>query len=125
MTQWNMPDCLGMQETAHFECKKEELPALVRNIYFGELGKGLMQFMNRYQFLLYFGFGLAMLELLFGKKRDMEFYILVAAIIGGLLFSIIWEAMSRYVLAYVGYMIPMAALGFGNMTNIRNWRKKT
>jgi hypothetical protein len=69
--------------------------------------------MNRYQFILYFGTAV-MTTVSFlrkQKKAALENRLLLIAIVGGFLFSIIWEAMSRYVLPYVVYMIPLAAVG--------------
>jgi len=110
-SQWNMPDCFALHETEHFTVDESELPAVVRETYFGDLRNRLENYMNRYQFILYAGFAIAMGIMLFRPKKEMEYYLTAAAIIGGMCFSIIWEAMSRYVLAYEGYMIPLAAIG--------------
>ena len=106
-----MPDCYAIHETMHFTVEKDELPRIVQSIYHGEGYDRVWDYMNRYQFILYSCFAVAMLFFLFGKKREIEYYLLAAAVIGGMFFSILWEAMSRYVLAYEGYMIPLAAIG--------------
>lgn len=111
LSQWNMPDCYAIHETMHFTVEKDELPRIVQSIYHGEGYDRVWDYMNRYQFILYSCFAVAMLFFLFGKKREIEYYLLAAAVIGGMFFSILWEAMSRYVLAYEGYMIPLAAIG--------------
>lgn len=111
LTQWNMPDCYSLHETMHFDCEEAELPRAVRRIYYGEWKDSLLEFMNDFQFVLYVGFLLAVIVFAKGRKRGMEDYLLFVAVIGGFLFSILWEAMSRYVLAYVVYMIPLAAAG--------------
>ena len=51
----------------------------------------------------------------------MENWILLIAIVGGFLFSIIWEAMSRYVLPYAVYTIPLAAIG---METLQKWLRQ-
>ena len=45
------------------------------------------------------------------------------AVIGGFLFSILWEASSRYVLPYVVYMIPLAAMGIYRLVKISDRRR--
>ena len=46
--------------------------------------------------------------------KKVPFYELLIMIIllGGFLFTLIWESMSRYVLPYIVYMVPLAAIGW-------------
>lgn len=117
LTQWNMPDCYSLHETRHFDREQDELSGAVEEIYYGESGDRLQAFMNRYQFVIYAGFALAAAGLLRRDKRRIENCLLLIAIVGGFLFSVLWEAMSRYVLSYVVYMIPMAAAGIGQFSD--------
>lgn len=117
LTQWNMPDCYSLHETRHFDCEQDELSEAVREIYYGESGDRLQTYMNRYQFVIYVGFALAVAGLWRGDRRKIENCLPLIAIVGGLLFSVLWEAMSRYVLAYVVYMLPMAAAGIGQLSD--------
>ena len=112
LSQWNSPAYHSLYETRKFDCEKEELPELVRRIYYDD-EDAVRAFMNRYQFILYLCATIMTAMSLVDKKRKglLEVHILLIAIAGGFLFSIIWEAMSRYVLPYVVYMIPLAAVG--------------
>ena len=54
--------------------------------------------------ILYCGAGLL-------KKTDILQCMLLVGVIGGFLFSILWEAKSRYVLPYIVLLIPYMGLG--------------
>lgn len=132
LSQWNMPDCYAIHETMHFTVEKEQLPRLVYDLYYGDGHVRIMQYMNGYQFVLYACFAMAMIGLFFGKKREIAYYLPAAAVLGGFFFSILWEAMSRYVLAYEGYMILPAAIGMWEFQKLvetgiteakKRWRK--
>jgi hypothetical protein len=112
LSQWNSPACHVLFETHKFDCEQEELPAVVRRIYYDD-NEFVRAFMNRYQFILYFGTAIMTTVSFLRKQKKiaLENRLLLIAIVGGFLFSIIWEAMSRYVLPYVVYMIPLAAVG--------------
>ncbi|MCM1551344.1 MAG: hypothetical protein NC092_01475 [Butyrivibrio sp.] len=112
LSQWNSPAYHSLFETRRFDCEVEELPNIVRWIYY-EGEDSVKDYMNRYQFLLYFMTAFYVASALVHRKRErfLEDRILLIAVIGGFLFSIVWEAMSRYVLPYVVYMIPLAAVG--------------
>lgn len=118
VTQWNMPDCYSINETMHFDCEETELPMVVQWIYFDEGRDRLEDLMNRCQFVIYAGFVFTVLGLGRSDRRKIENYILLIAIVGGFLFSILWEAMSRYVLSYVVYMIPLAAVGIWQLREL-------
>jgi len=116
LSQWNSPAYHSLYETGSFDCEKEELPSIVQQIYYDR--ESLVNgFMNRYQFVLYLCTSIMATFALFHKKREdseettLENHILIIAIVGGFLFSALWEAMSRYVISYVVYMIPLAAIG--------------
>ena len=66
--------------------------------------------MNIYQILVYGG----VLFLLAEKRRQwttIENYILLICVFGGFLFSLMWEAKTRYVFPYFIAMIPYGAAG--------------
>ena len=67
--------------------------------------------MNQFQQLIFFGMLLSLFEL--WRRRDMESSLLPLIILGGLLYHLLFEAKSQYVLPYFVLMIPMAAFGFG------------
>lgn len=112
LSQWNAPAYHGLYETKSFTCEPEELPKIVYRIYYEEEA-AVIAFMDRYQSVLYFYVSVGVLLSLIGKKkqRHLEDRILLIAVVGGFLFHVLWEAMSRYALPYAIYMIPMAAMG--------------
>ena len=51
-------------------------------------------------------------SLLLGGNIPFYRYMQLVIIFGGFLFTMLWEAMSRYVFPYVIYMLPLAAMGW-------------
>ncbi len=121
LTQWNAPACHSYFETKAFTCVPEELPEIVHRIYY-EDESAINDFMDRYQFVLYFYVAIAVFFAFFSKKEEhgLENRILMIAIVGGFLFHILWEVMGRYALPYVVFMIPVAAAGMGRMGEFLN-----
>lgn len=106
-SQWSEPTygCFIMTYAA-----EEEREAIGESLYTGTLNRILQGFMNAYQLLIY----ASVLLLLIRRrktKEPLEWYILLIAVIGGVLFHLLWEAKSRYVLPYFVFMLPMAAAG--------------
>ena len=116
LSQWNSPGYNNYYVTENFDCGPEELPAFVRRIYYDD-AEAVLGYMDRYQFVLYFYAAVSAVALFVDKKKRhcLAERLLYIAIIGGFLFSAMWEANSRYVLPYVVYMIPLAALGIGRL----------
>ena len=78
--------------------------------------------MDSYQLVIY-GAVLFLLVYRRKEKRELEWYVLLIAVIGGVLFHELWEAKSRYVLPYFIMMIPMAAAGLMELGGaIGKWR---
>lgn len=107
LSQWNVPSYQCFLESLTFE---KEPSGFLKSLYFGRLYEKVLTIMDRYQFIIYAGC------LLFAVcKRKKEYpvyvYILWTSIIGGVLFSLIWEAAGRYILPYFVFMIPYAAAG--------------
>ena len=71
LSQWNSPAYHGFYETAAFKCEKEELPWLVKQIYF-EKKEMFKIFMDRYQFLLYSNAAIAVVAALFQKRSEVK-----------------------------------------------------
>lgn len=88
----------------------ETADPMILDAYFGELHDKLEDFLNRYHFIMYFGFGFCAVWLL-RQKFEIAECLPFIAIIGGFLFSILWEAKPRYVIPYVFLMLPAAAMG--------------
>ncbi len=119
LSQWNDPLylCLKMSGGGVTE---SESGGLVYDIYFGEGREAVLAYTNVYQLVIYFlVFVVSLLE---GIRKDGEydiaFYTLLIAIFGGFLFSLLWEAKSRYVFPYFVFMIPYAAIGMDKLYGI-------
>lgn len=119
LSQWNSPAYKSFFETRCFDCETEELPEFVRRIYYDD--KDIVSaIMDRYQFILYLCTAIITTVAFVRRKqeRQLENHILLITVVGGFLFSIIWEAKSRYVLPYVVYMIPLAAVGMWQLQEL-------
>ena len=113
--QWNDP---------LFECNTHLYsfrPGTVLNdfyesLYRGRLHELIFKYMNRYQAFLYLLCLLAAVRDLVRIVKDDTGYIynwfFHIFLIGGVLFSLIWEAKARYSLPYFIFLIPVAALLF-------------
>ena len=107
-----------MYSTETFNKEIEEIPNWINSLYYGKLHDIVWKFANYYQSVVY----LAMLCFVAGSlMRRGEYltgsvgYIPLIAIVGGFLFSIIWESQSRYVLPYYMFMILYAPIGIGKI----------
>ena len=77
-------------------------------------------FMNILQLLVYVSVVYLVVDS-WKNTRNLEFYMGLIAVFGGFLFSIIWEAKTRYVFPYFIIMIPYATIGFNLLVdNIYN-----
>lgn len=121
IAQWNEPmyHCLVMN------CKiVEEQSPIMHSLYFGKLRIATEEFMNIYQLVIYTAILGWMLSDLYRyskkglqqiKQQGIEQQILMVGIFGGFLFSMIWEAKTRYIFPYFLMMMPYAALGIERM----------
>lgn len=117
LTQWNEPtyEAFWVNESFAPEILDPETGepiegSPVREVFYGALGGKLTAFMNRYQFIIYGMAAIAAVCLLFTQRKTEEI-LLPTAIFGGLLFSILWEAKSRYILPYFVFLIIYGAYG--------------
>jgi len=108
LSQWNEPTYECFSATERFD---GEATDIVRNIYYEDLHRILEGFMNQYQLIIYIGFVLYIGYCVWNKVSFSN-YLFVIYIIGGMLFSILWEASSRYIFPYFVFMIPCAAYGW-------------
>nr|MCR5754867.1 hypothetical protein [Acetatifactor sp.] len=124
ITQWEVPmyHCIPMTY-AH----TEERGKLATSIYERTgLGGIIEKYMKIYQLLLYGG----ILFLLLKRIRNypkIEWYVLLIAAFGGFLFSVIWEAKTRYVFPYLLMLVPYMAVAmseFNLKVNTRFIEKK-
>lgn len=105
--QWNEGSYGSLIMTADFEAAPFPL---AQEIYGGKLQQPLVNWMERYLFVIY-GVGLiySLYGLLFWK--DIEESILPMIVIGGMIFSLLWESKARYVFPYVVIFLPAVAAG--------------
>lgn len=92
-----------------------EQSRIVQMIYKEEiLGKLVKVYMKAFQLFMY---GCILLWLLTHWKEKMviEKYVLLIAVFGGFLFSIIWEAKTRYIMPYMILMIPYFSMGLDEL----------
>jgi len=109
LLQWNQPSyqCLGVAESY------EVMPTgVVEAIYRGNLFSCTRNYFDCYQWVVYIGFACYLWCRVRGKEYEVNELILVLAIFGGMLFSLLWEAKSRYVLPYFILMIPYSVRGW-------------
>lgn len=111
LVQWNDPTLNCFMENRNFILPPQHP---VRDIVSeeGKYAALARELMNQYQFLLYTGFLLYCLSLLGRGNVSFCQYLPLIIIFGGFLFTLLWEAMSRYVFPYIIYMIPLAATGW-------------
>ena len=123
LTQWNSPKYGYTYEVHNFNCDPRELPDFVSRIYYYD-EISVQAYLNRYQFVLYFYTAVSAVILFANRKKGycLADYLLYIAIVGGFLFNALWEASSRYVLPYVVYMVPLAAIGICHLTKISDKR---
>lgn len=113
LAQWNDPmyHCLVMNQNIQYE----QFP-IIADIYFGSLRSVVEEYMNIYQLIVY-GSILGLFILTFKKWDKIEPFVLMIGIFGGFLFTIIWEAKTRYVFPYFIMMLPYAAVGLQQVIN--------
>lgn len=99
------------QVRGHSISKEDILNPIVDSVYTGGLNKVLDRWFNYYNMMIYIFFAAGMAFLLIRKKLSPEFIILPAAVLGGIIHHMIYEAKSQFVLPYFILLIPFAAYG--------------
>lgn len=114
LSQWNQPLFQSIYFNTIFN--EENKPSSDSYAYAVETWKfmSLFSLSDRLQFIVYVGM---ICYFAFCVKRDsnMLHQIPAVTIIGGFLFSIMWEAKARYSLPYYIMMFPLAAVGYRQM----------
>ena len=116
LVQWNDPTLNCFMENRNFI--PEPLPVIKEIVLQdGKYAAVAREIMNQYQLFLYVGVLFYAFSLL---RKKMPFYhmIIPITLVGGFLFTMLWEAMSRYVLPYIIYMLPVAAIGWSCAANV-------
>ena len=114
-TQWNAPMYQAITMNSLVE---GEQSAIIEKIYNGgRLSEAILSMMKVFQLLMY---GSILFWLIVRRKqiKNIEFYVLLIAVFGGFLFSMMWEAKTRYILPYLFMQIPYMALGVDAMVGL-------
>lgn len=74
------------------------------------------EIMNQLQNVIYIGVLFYYIYLAKHKRQEKE-YFLGLVLIGEVLFSLLWEAKSRYVFPYIVIALPAAAMGYWYLCN--------
>lgn len=111
MNQWNEPTYGAFYHTYYIQNQQE----WVDRVYFDDTVHGnVMNYMNRYQFILYFsilGYFISLFRSKSGNKYAVEKYLPGLIIIGEFMLSLLWECRSRYVYPYIVLAVPCAVAG--------------
>ncbi len=122
--QWNAP--MYQSLAMNGRVRDQQLP-VVREIFAGgRLTNCIEMGMKIFQLLMYGGI---LYLVVCQRKRfvHIETYVLLIAVFGGFLFSLMWEAKTRYVLPYLFMQIPYMAMGVGEIIGFmekRIWKTK-
>ena len=111
------------QVRSHDYPEGEKLPAFVESVYTGGMSKVLGIWFHYFTMMTYICFTAGMVWLIIRKKLNTESLILPVAILGGLLYHMVFEGKSQYILPYFILLIPFAAYGF--IESMRAIRKKS
>lgn len=122
LSQWNEP----LYQAYHFSQNYSEETVPTEGSFLFWLESHfmlLLGFCDKLQLILYLGM---LLYFTFAVKKDSNIlhHILPVMIIGGFLFSMIWEAKARYILPYYIAMFPMAVIGYQQFLialNLKRW----
>ncbi|MCM1044575.1 MAG: glycosyltransferase family 39 protein [Candidatus Gastranaerophilales bacterium] len=111
LSQWNEPlyQALFFNSQQAYEGTYDEnsLAYRIGGEYYGRV----LAFCNRWQFVIFLGM---LCYYLFAVRRDSNIlqHVLAITIIGGFLFSIVYEAKARYIFPYYVMMFPFAVYGY-------------
>lgn len=99
------------QVRSHNIPEGETLSGIVTSVYSGGLAKLLDIWFNYYDMMIYIGFTAGMVWLIKRKAAQPATVILPVAVLGGILYHMIFEGKSQYLLPYFILLIPYAMYG--------------
>lgn len=108
--QWNAPMYQCIVSSNHVIARQGKVAASIYEK--GRLYRWVSRYMKVFQMLLYASV-LFLLSVRYGKWHGVENYVLLIAVFGGFLFSLLWEAKTRYVFPYLLMLLPYMAAGVG------------
>lgn len=115
-SQWNEPTFMSLITNEWYSRNEEPQSTLAISFLYGTGREILYKFMNGYHFLIFFCTAIGCIALL--KKWKLENAYFVLNIFGGILFHMLWEAKSRYVMGYFVLMLPLAAYGCSKLIEL-------
>lgn len=113
-SQWNAP--MYQSLVMNSRIAGEQAPPIKNIFQHGKLGGLIESGMKIYQLLMYGG----ILFLLIIRRKEyvkIERYLLLIAVFGGFLFTLMWEAKTRYALPYLFMQVPYMALGVNELVS--------
>lgn len=125
-SQLNEPSFESIWLSQVREHKLEEgeiLSPIASSVYTGGLNTIFDNWFNYYNMIIYISFAAGMIWLMRRRKLSCETLILPVAVLGGVMYHMIFEAKSQYLLPYFVLMIPFAVYGF--IESIRAVYKKS
>ena len=107
---YNTPMHLESKEEIENEISKSKLISFVQN-------EKVEQFISVYQkaSLMLITICIGIVTINNFRKKDDEVILLLLALIGGFWFHFLWEAKSRYIIPYIVAVIPLTAIGYGQI----------
>ena len=115
LEQWGEPSYTSFTMTGKNAAKVGS--ALTSAVYSEPAFDYSCRIFNYFQFIVYF-FAFCYTLISLRQKEDIQTVLLLIAVIGGFLFSVLWEAKGRYVLPYVVFLFPYAACGICKMQQL-------
>lgn len=94
-------------------------PLWINELYYGKPHDIVWKTANYYQSIVYGAFFVMVVALMLKRLKDIDsitFIIPLIAVVGGFLFSIIWESQSRYVLPYYVMIVMYAPVGLNQIS---------
>jgi len=99
-------------------------PLWINELYYGKPHDIVWKSANYYQSIVYIAMFFVAISLLFGKLNNGELkksvtgasVIPMTAVVGGFLFSIVWENQSRYILPYYVFLVMYTPAGLYGLT---------
>lgn len=116
-SQWTEPLFESLISTKSFK-KDAPVPDWIQELYYGPARDTAWKLANYYQSFVYMAFFLFTLGSLLGVKKEKSCstkWIPLIAIVGGFLFSLMWENQCRYCLPYYIFILMYVPQGFLQM----------
>lgn len=115
LQQWSAPMYQSIVMNNNIE---GEQSSIVKSLYEPDKTWSFLDgWMNIHQLLIYLSI-LVFLICSWRKSSNLVDFVIVIAIFGGFLFSILWEAKARYVFPYYLMMMPIAGIGIEKILGI-------